>query len=58
MAKSLQWWEEARFGMFIHFGIYAVTEGAWNGEEVPTLVEWIQCREQIPLQSTDYWRKE
>lgn len=48
--KNLDWWEQARFGMFIHFGIYAATQGAWDGEEVPTLVEWIQFRKQIPLE--------
>ncbi len=48
--KNMDWWEQGRFGMFIHFGIYAVTEGAWEGEVVPTLVEWMQFRKQIPLE--------
>ena len=48
--KNMDWWEQGRFGMFIHFGIYTVTEGAWEGEVVPTLVEWMQFRKQIPLE--------
>lgn len=49
MGNDLAWWSEGRFGLFIHFGIYAVSEGKWNGEEVPGLVEWMQCKKQIPI---------
>ena len=41
---TLDWWREARFGMFIHFGLYSAMEGIWKGEEVPGLGEWAQCR--------------
>jgi alpha-L-fucosidase len=34
----LAWWREARFGMFIHFGLYAI----------PGRGEWVQWQEQIP----------
>jgi len=27
---SMEWWREARFGMFIHWGLYAVPAGEWN----------------------------
>ena len=49
MEKDLKWWLDDRFGMFIHFGIYASLAGKWNGEEVPGLVEWMQCRKRIPV---------
>ncbi|MDX6765196.1 MAG: alpha-L-fucosidase, partial [Candidatus Methylacidiphilales bacterium] len=26
----MQWWREARFGMFIHWGLYAVPAGEWR----------------------------
>ena len=26
----MQWWRDARFGMFIHWGLYAVPAGEWN----------------------------
>lgn len=35
----LQWWREAKFGMFIHWGIYAI----------PARGEWVQWNEQIPV---------
>lgn len=45
----LAWWREARFGMFIHFGLYSALEGIWNGEEEKGIGEWIQARKRIPL---------
>ena len=29
----MTWWREARFGMFIHWGLYAIPAGEWKGEE-------------------------
>ncbi len=48
----LDWWREVRFGMFIHWGLYAITAGTWNGEQIPKLGEWIMKHAQIPL--SDY----
>ncbi len=41
----MRWWREARFGMFIHWGIYAVPAGVYKGEIVDARhgSEWIQC---------------
>jgi alpha-L-fucosidase len=35
----IQWWRDAKFGMFIHFGLYAI----------PGRGEWVQWNEQIPV---------
>ena len=45
----LDWWREARFGMFIHWGLYAIPAGIWKGEEIPGIGEWIQQRARIPV---------
>ena len=45
----LAWWREARFGMFIHWGLYAVPAGVWKDEQVPGIGEWIMYRAQIPV---------
>ncbi len=45
----MEWWREARFGMFIHWGIYAVPAGVWKGEEIRGIGEWIMNRAQIPV---------
>lgn len=39
---------EARFGMFIHWGLYAQLGGRWKGETMDYIGEWIQSRYQIP----------
>lgn len=44
----MQWWREARFGMFIHWGLYAVPAGEWNGQRVKGIGEWIQAALNIP----------
>ncbi len=32
----MAWWRDAQFGMFIHWGAYAVPAGTYNGEREPT----------------------
>ncbi|MCD6359544.1 MAG: alpha-L-fucosidase [Armatimonadetes bacterium] len=48
--ERLRWWREARFGMFIHWGIYAVPAGVWKGEQIPSLGEWIMRNAKIPIE--------
>lgn len=48
----MKWWREARFGMFIHWGLYAVPAGMWNGEKISGTGEWIM--EQAPIPVEDY----
>lgn len=33
VAKRLEWWSDARFGMFIHWGLYAQDGCFWNGQD-------------------------
>ena len=47
--KRLQWWREARFGMFIHWGLYAIPAGEWKGQLIPGIGEWIMNRAKIPV---------
>lgn len=47
--KRMQWWRQARFGMFIHWGLYAVPAGEWKGRKVPGIGEWIMHRARIPV---------
>lgn len=46
---KMQWWREARFGMFIHWGLYAQPAGEWDGKEIPGISEWIMLRAEIPV---------
>jgi alpha-L-fucosidase len=45
----MAWWRQARFGMFIHWGVYAVQAGVWHGKPVSGLGEWIMYDAKIPV---------
>ncbi|MCD6347662.1 MAG: alpha-L-fucosidase [Bacteroidales bacterium] len=47
----MEWWRDARFGMFIHWGLYAVPAGQWG--ESTNHAEWIRTSAQIPLETYD-----
>lgn len=48
--ERLKWWQEARFGMFIHWGLYAIPAGVWNGNAVKGIGEWIMRRAKIRIE--------
>ena len=31
-AERMAWYEDAKFGCFIHWGVYSVPAGIWNGK--------------------------
>ncbi len=45
----MQWWREARFGMFIHWGVYSTAAGFYEGQPVPGYGEWIMNKGKIPI---------
>ena len=45
----MEWWRQARFGMFIHWGLYSVPAGTWDGKQIPSLGEWIMNNASIPV---------
>src|SRR5512138_3710808 len=47
--ERMEWWRDARFGMFIHWGVYAVPAGTYNGQQIPSLGEWIMFNAKIPV---------
>ncbi|MGA2243542.1 MAG: alpha-L-fucosidase [Verrucomicrobiota bacterium] len=54
----MQWWREARFGMFIHWGVYSVPAGTYHGQQVPGIGEWIMCQGKIPMAEYQAFAKE
>jgi len=54
----MQWWRDARFGMFIHWGVYAVPAGVYNGKEVEGIGEWIMNTAQIPIEEYEKLAKQ
>jgi hypothetical protein len=47
--QRMQWFREAKFGLFIHWGLYAIPAGEWKGKRVPGIGEWVMHRAQIPV---------
>jgi alpha-L-fucosidase len=45
----LSWFREAKYGLFIHWGLYAIPAGEWKGKRSLGLGEWIMNRSQIPV---------
>jgi len=45
----MQWWREAKFGMFIHWGVYSVPAGTYKGRQIAGIGEWIMNRGKIPV---------
>ena len=53
----MKWWHDARFGMFIHWGIYSVPAGIYKGQDVPGIGEWIMNTAQIPVEEYELFGK-
>jgi len=47
--KRLEWFREAKYGLFIHWGLYAIPAGQWNGKRSPGLGEWVMFRSRVPV---------
>jgi len=52
----MQWWREARFGLFIHWGLYAIPAGEWKGNT--RHAEWIMHTAQIPVEEYERFREQ
>jgi alpha-L-fucosidase len=46
---KMDWWKDAKFGMFIHWGLYSIPAGEWNGIEDASIGEWIMNHSKIPI---------
>jgi alpha-L-fucosidase len=44
----MQWFRDAHFGMFVHWGLYSGAEGMWDGKDYGGCAEWIQHAANVP----------
>lgn len=51
-AKALEHWQGLKYGMFIHYGLYSVAAGVWDGKQIPYYAEQIMNHARIPI--SDY----
>lgn len=49
--QRIAWWREAKFGMFIHWGVYSLAGGEWKGKEVEGYAEHLMRKEKISRQA-------
>lgn len=52
--ERMAWWRDARFGMFVHWGLYAIPAGKWG--ERTDYGEWIRDKARIPRAIYDEFR--
>jgi alpha-L-fucosidase len=45
----LRWFHEAKYGLFINWGLYSIPAGAWKGKPIAGIGEWIMNRAKIPV---------
>lgn len=56
--RRMEWWRDAGFGMFIHWGVYSVPAGIYNGQEVKSIGEWIMHTANIPTDIYEEYAKQ
>ena len=54
----MAWWREAKFGLFIHWGVYSVPAGYYHDKPVPGIGEWIMNKGKIPMAEYQQFAKD
>jgi alpha-L-fucosidase len=49
MDTRKQWFREAKFGLFIHWGLYSILAGEYQGRKTERISEWIMNDLDIPV---------
>jgi len=57
LSMRLEWFRQARFGMFIHWGLYSIPAGFWDGKRVDGIGEWIMHNGGISPESYEVLAK-
>ena len=47
--QKMTWFRQAKFGLFIHWGLYAIPAGEWKGKPIRPSSEWIMAHAAIPV---------
>ena len=54
----MAWWRDAKFGLFIHWGVYSVPAGFYHDQPVKGIGEWIMNKGKIPMAEYQQFAKE
>lgn len=47
--NNKEWYKQAKFGMFIHWGLYSIPAGEWKGQRTDKPGEWLMTYYKIPI---------
>jgi len=56
--SRMGWWRDAKFGMFIHWGVFSVPAGWYHGKRVPGFSEWLMHDARISVREYRQYAKE
>src|SRR4051812_17951844 len=56
--EKMAWFRDAKFGLFIHWGLYSIPAGEWKGQRVRGIGEWIMHNAPIPVTEYEQLAKE
>lgn len=56
--ERMAWWRDAKFGMFVHWGVYSVPAGWYHGHKVKGFSEWVMYNARIPVREYRGYAKE
>ena len=48
-SQKTEWFRDAKFGIFIHWGLFAQSGGEWEGKRYFGISEWLMNRAKIPV---------
>ncbi len=56
--EKMAWFREAKYGLFIHWGLYAIPAGVWQGKHIRISSEWIMAHARIPVKEYEQLAKQ
>jgi alpha-L-fucosidase len=56
--EKMAWFREAKYGLFLHWGIYSIPAGVWKGQRVRISSEWIMAHARIPVKEYEQLPKQ
>ncbi len=54
----LKWFDEAKYGFFINWGLYSIPAGEWKGQKIGGIGEWIMHNAKIPVKEYEQLAKQ
>ncbi len=56
--QDRNWFSEAKYGLFIHWGIYSILAGVYKGIQTDRIAEWIENTLNIPVEEYEQLARE